>query len=494
MPKVMINRTTAILLLLKLFFVPYLFAQEGRQVEPAKWEKEYPRAPSPVNTAGWGKHIQRTMTLLATSTPEKRNTVRILFYGQSITANKKWTDAVVADLIDRFPYANIIYENRAIGGFASQYLVNSSESDMYPFYPDLVIFHVYGAHKEYQEIIHTLRSRTTSEVAIVSDHLGANEYDGKEFLSPGDWNNFMRKTFVPAVAKEYRAQLIDITTPWKEYLQKNNLTSQALLSDGIHPNDHGCFLMSELVKRELVYLPDHPKDEWKGLVKEYKIGKDVKFEKGKLTFEFEGNRVDVVAGNGDNPVALDVKIDGKKPSEIKSCYAFTRTSGSPGVEWPAILRIDSETLPLIENWKLTVEQVNEPNTDFTFKVEGSKTGFDGTGNSFEKFISNSGRVVIEPGMWKNLQRDYEFKGKPVTPGFEITWSVKPLFVDQYQPVEMTDPLKEYATLLAQNLTNEKHKLELTIKGKGQPLIKAIRIYTPPVKGPMKLVASPPVNQ
>lgn len=489
----MIYRTTAILLFLKLLFIPSLFAQEGRQVVPPKWEKEYPRAPLPVNTSDWGNHIQRTMTLLATSTPEKRNTVRILFYGQSIVANKKWTDAVVSDLIERFPHADIIYENRAIGGFSSQYLVNSSESDMYPFYPDLVIFHVYGAHKEYQEIIHTLRSRTTAEVAIVSDHPGAKEYDGKEFSALSDWDNFMRNTFVPAVAKEYKARLIDITTPWKEYLQKNNLASQALLRDGIHPNDHGCFLMSELVKRELVYLPDHPKDEWKDLVKEYKIGEDVKFKKRKLNFEFEGNRVDVVPGNGDNPVPMDVKIDGKKPSGIKSCYTFTRTSGSPGVEWPAILRIDSETLPLLEDWKLTVEKVNDPNTDFTFKVEGSKTGFDGMGNSLEKFISSSGRVVIEPGMWKNLQRDYEFKGQPVTPGFEITWSVKPLFVDQYQAVEMADSSKDYATRLAQNLTNEKHTLQLTIKGKGNPMIKAIRIYTPPVKRPMKLVAAPPVN-
>ena len=32
-----------------------------------------------------GRNIQRTMTLLATSTPQKRNTVKILFYGRSIT-------------------------------------------------------------------------------------------------------------------------------------------------------------------------------------------------------------------------------------------------------------------------------------------------------------------------------------------------------------------------------------------------------------------------
>jgi len=36
--------------------------------------------------SGKVKNIQRTMRLLATSTAEKQNTVRILFYGQSITA------------------------------------------------------------------------------------------------------------------------------------------------------------------------------------------------------------------------------------------------------------------------------------------------------------------------------------------------------------------------------------------------------------------------
>jgi len=44
----------------------------------------FPPAKFP-DASGWGKNIQRTMRMLATSTAEKRNTVRILFYGQSIT-------------------------------------------------------------------------------------------------------------------------------------------------------------------------------------------------------------------------------------------------------------------------------------------------------------------------------------------------------------------------------------------------------------------------
>ena len=46
----------------------------------------------PENPSQLGAHIQRTMTLLATSTPEKRNRVRVLFYGQSVTRNPWWQD------------------------------------------------------------------------------------------------------------------------------------------------------------------------------------------------------------------------------------------------------------------------------------------------------------------------------------------------------------------------------------------------------------------
>ena len=82
---------------------------------------ETPTYPPPKfpNASGWGKNIQRTMRLLATSTAEKRNTVRILFYGQSIT-EQKWAKRVEEDLRRRFPHANLLVENRALGGFASQ--------------------------------------------------------------------------------------------------------------------------------------------------------------------------------------------------------------------------------------------------------------------------------------------------------------------------------------------------------------------------------------
>ena len=94
----------------------------------------YPPAKFP-DTRAWGKNIQRTMRMLATSTAEKPNTVRILFYGQSIT-EQKWSAMVEQDLRERFPHAKMIVENRALGGFSSQLLVKTAETDLYSFQPD----------------------------------------------------------------------------------------------------------------------------------------------------------------------------------------------------------------------------------------------------------------------------------------------------------------------------------------------------------------------
>ena len=67
-------------------FAPCLFLVFWLQAQTAK----YPPAPPEPHPELFGSGIQRTMTLLATSTPARRNPVRILFYGQSIT-KQEWS-------------------------------------------------------------------------------------------------------------------------------------------------------------------------------------------------------------------------------------------------------------------------------------------------------------------------------------------------------------------------------------------------------------------
>ena len=192
-------------------------APPGRTQSPAD---AYPPPAPPEDPAALGQGIQRTMGLLANSTPAHRNKVRILFYGQSIT-EQDWWKRVAADLRRRFPHADLDIRNRAIGGFAAQWLIRPAEHDLYPFYPDLLVFHVYGSNQEYEQIIKNVRTRTTAEVLMQKDHVTAwppaapDEKKNKSLW----WDHMMNHVFLPAIAKKYGCALLDIRTPWLAYLR-----------------------------------------------------------------------------------------------------------------------------------------------------------------------------------------------------------------------------------------------------------------------------------
>ena len=58
---------------------------------------------------------------------------------------------------------------------------------------------------------------------------------------------------------------------------------------------------------------------------------------------------------------------------------------------------------------------------FHFKISGSLTGFDGNGISDEKFVSNSGKVIIEPEDWFVKQAWDKFR-VDFRPGYTISWA------------------------------------------------------------------------
>ena len=433
-----------------------------------------PPAP-PTDVSTWGLHIQRPMTLLATSTPERRNTVRILFYGQSITRSK-WTDRVTEDLRRRFPHADIVAKNLAIGGFSSQVLCKTVDNDIALFNPDLIIFHVYGAHAQYEQIVATFRSRTAAQVALQTDHLSAKP---AATAPDGRWNGFMNGSLLPAVATRYGCQQLSIREPWRSYLIANGLQPQTLLVDGVHLNERGERLMADLVGRQLVYRPDLPDDSWRDLVRTVRVGTDVSFVDGTLTMEFVGNRVDAIAADG-TPGMAEVLIDGKKPSEFPTAYAHTRANDGPDVDWPwtvgAPYRIEYRTPWQAEDWTITITDGDA--VTFAFEVAGSKTGADGKGTSDKDFVSPSGRIVIKPDWWTKPLPDGR---SPRKPGYALKFSTILLGTDRYTPPPITDAALEATTTLVQGIPNGKHVLTIRALGDTPPAIAALRVYRPPLE-------------
>jgi len=59
-------------------------------------------------------------------------------------------------------------------------------------------------------------------------------------------------------------------------------------------------------------------------VRDYASGSDFRWEGGRIRLEFDGNRIDVIAGAGGayHAAEADVLIDGKKRRNSRSCISL----------------------------------------------------------------------------------------------------------------------------------------------------------------------------
>jgi hypothetical protein len=248
-------------------------------------------------TNSYGADLQRSMRLLESSSPTNHPTVKVLFYGQSITA-LPWSLDVADFLRRRYPDANLIITNRAIAGFTSDVLVKTAETDLYPFYPDLLIFQDYGPTLEYEQMIAKTRLRTTADILIQTDHptlpAELTELTDPRVLTPADGTAWRNYSFLPEVARKYGAELGDIRTPWKHYLISNNYGPSQLLQDVIHPNAQGNYLLAQLVEPFLRVDYSFPAETWNSAMQTQRVGLDVHWSNNVLTVPFTGNRIDLV--------------------------------------------------------------------------------------------------------------------------------------------------------------------------------------------------------
>jgi hypothetical protein len=203
---------------------------------------------------------------------------------------------------------------------------------------------------------------------------------------------------------------------------------------------------------------------------------------GGFEMTFDGNRVDVIAAHtGDaKPGTAKVLIDGKPPSQFPELYYHARPSAAPKVWWPAINRIGWEKPLIVEKWTAKIIECDAARNVLRYEVIGSKTGPDGTGDHAKKFVSNSGRVVIDRGMWM-ICHTLRYRKIELPKDYQVTWEVKPLFVDVYTAPKTDDPAKEYAVTLALGLTNSTHTLRIVPNGDGPVPVEAIRVYRPPLR-------------
>ena len=438
-----------------------------------------------------GSTVSRTMDLLATSTAEHRHRVKILYYGQSITrdadSSPKWFEKVTSTLKQKYPHAQIETEMLAVGGFGATEMLGPSMMDFPAHYPDLVIWHNYGGYTDSEQLLQYWRKATTAEIAIQNWHPKGTDKQ----LSPTNGEERMSYVYLPDIGKRLGAELVDIRTPWRQrWLAMNTPVSDLVKPDNTHLAQGGSEWMAEFTLASLKHDDKVIVDPLK-LVRSYRVGSDIKWDGRKLSLQFDGNRVELLAAPSPatREAAADVTVDGMAPSKFSSAYVHGRPNGAVDADWPwrtaAPSSVEAKSGLVVEEWTLTITQIaySEPVT-CTYNVTGSVTGPDGTGQCQSTFTSNSGRVVIPAKAWGHLLTAKNANYKvTVTPNTKFKWKVVPLHEDKYPPALLmpNNAGAEHWTTVVSNIPNGRHTLELRAMGTETPQISAIRVFRPPLR-------------
>lgn len=417
----------------------------------------------PDSLVRFPENAARTAQLLRTPGAE----VRILVYGQSISM-QKWWEAVRDFAQNRYPNARLVVENRAIGGFSSERLKRMVENDVVPFYPDLMIFHDYGNEPDFEQIIRTIRSKTTAEVAVQTDHVAVGQNE--------EWHDRHGDVWLPELCRKYGLALIDVRRGWKDFLAKNKLPAKDLLTDNVHLNDQGNALMADLTNWLFAALPMGGFSD--KALRILQSGTDFRAKGGRIQVAIEGNRVDLVWKKLPAVVELiSVTLDGKKASLFPESYAHTRPSLTPDGFFlrriGQLLQFDLGPQPLAETWSLTVLNVDSIRQQLRFHVTGSLTGDDGEGSSDTLFVSHSGRLRIPADGWFRRRNENDFRQFSwLKRGDVLRWRVFSMSHDKVVPA--AGPVT-----VVQGVPNGTHTLELT--GKSLSGFQEIRVYRPPLR-------------
>ena len=449
---------------------------------------------SEVDPVSDTQKIARSLGIIRTSTPASHKILKVLFYGQSITRSG-WDEAVIEHWHQRYPNTVFVVQNRALGGFASPQLLRTTEQDIAAFYPDLIIFHVYGDHRAYEQIIRLFRSHTAADIIVQTDH-GEQLPDascpeglrltlhrppgcrGVLWLQQRNWYDEMSYHIIPRLAKRYGLAMEPQRVWWRDYLLQTHLRPEALLVDDIHPNEKGKELIAAFFSRYF----DGLVDAWNGQQEHSVVSipaRSLEGTGGQETFSFEGSRVELITTTR-IAVWPTIKVDGRSPKDMDGCYLATRASSIGTVpDWPAVRRIVLTHDHIAEDWTAIMTQISPDQKSFAFTVEASKAGNEGSGDSSHDFVSRSGILGIEAQDWM-LARAYNLKHIPLQTPFRVHWSVVNICDGPAEEIDRGDGTKQYSYVLAAGLANERHSLTITSDAGDLGNVSEFRAYRPPL--------------
>ncbi len=492
---------------------------------PKKWAELTaeipPLAPLPHEEL-LGSRLTRTMALLQDSARTRRP-VRIVFLGQSITA-QEWTVLLADALRERYPGAIIEMENHALGGWFVWRLMRAMYHGSTQSRPDLFVFHAYqGSYDDWERVLSAIRRETCAEIMIRTAHWSGGDWESieKDPKYPGPNSE---ETMLRQMAQKYDCELVECRREWCEYGLQHDMADyrsrlkrgiKSLVSDGIHLSRKGNVLMAQLYERHF-RMNFNGRSWWADQVRWYEamrplsdhVDTEIRLE-GKgwtslrvgdrsyvesssstdvLKLKFTGTRADLVLAPGKGSAL--VRVDGKALSAHNLYYGTLpklKVSAMSRSGLPGFMRYFTGPDMREEVWEMQFTHMSDDGK-FKYRLVGSKTGFDGEGKSGADFVSSSGRIRIykedfESKAWGDAkEEDVPALEKPVI----MTWQILPRFlydVRWSEPGKTPPNITAYRYLtVADGLPYGEHELEIVPVGDGPVAIKGIEVHRPPLAG------------
>lgn len=446
---------------------------------------------SMITNGSFGQNLPRTMALLESASETHRTPVRILFYGQSIVGSGYADKAIKKYLGEKYPFADLDIKNTAIGGYEAPKLRKTAWADLYSYYPDLVVFHVYGGgNGELEEIYSNLQKYTTAEVLTWTHHVDNLGVDRER-----DEESELREK----LAAKYGQEIADVRSGWRTYLADHHLRPEDLLVDHkIHLNEEGGELLGKLLVPHFQDCLDASHD-WERRIKTYDLtntAPDITFDPkswhktddglvarqaGALRVKFTGNRIDLV-GMASGPTAGTAKIllDGYPPSTLPETFTVTRASKAPGAWWPAVDRVILGPNPVTDNYTMAFHDVSPDGTKYQFELRSKDIGAEGSGKSGEDFVSQSGRIRIN-AKDIDLAAVKRLLKKDLPSNFDIGWQVYSMSHDSWKAPSVLDNGRISQNTVIQFWDSGSHVLEIIPNDDGPVGIQKVMVFNPEAK-------------
>ncbi|MFW5820199.1 MAG: SGNH/GDSL hydrolase family protein [Bacteroidota bacterium] len=412
----------------------------------------------------YGKYISRTLTKLEKSSYSDPQDVNIIVYGQSLS-KQNWWEILKDSLSRRYPSVNLNMINRSIGGFPSQKLWKTTNFDILPEYPDLVIFHVFGSHTHYEKILKMIRSRTSSEVLVWND----------PYTKENRWSDTMSYYLIPEYCENFKLEFANIRSAWKSYFESEETKPEEFTrKDGSHLNEKGNGLLARMLLQYFNYDPGFGKDPF-----HLSDTLDLNFKKdiNRMDLEFTGNAIQIILEDSiPENQKFRILVNGLPPGSFPEGYYNTRPNDYPEKDWPwetgAVYHLENISEPENEIWNIRLIDRDDSLNRFSFELHGSVSGFDGAGSSRLPFVSNSGKIVIQPEDWF-IKQAWLHSGIQIQKGYEVHWKTYTKATDFIIPL-----MSGEKSWIIQGLKNGEHLLQIVAFGDYPLPIKKIIIHKP----------------